>query len=350
VRKQDDILQLLMEKEAESVQRGLSGLVLQPGAIGDCLLTLPLIRFMKEQLGLGSVAVLGHTDYVGMFPVRTCADGIRSIDTVDLHRLFVKPKDFDLADADPLISTFAGYSWIVSFLGEPESNFEQNLIYTANCSTSAEVITLTLKPPKGHCGHIADYYIEQFVEQCALTLARRSASKYTNLVRPTSADKRTGRDLLDQAGERSDQRTIVIHPGSGGRSKCCHLDNLLAAAEELGNNASIVFLLGPAELERYDGATIARLRKAGKCLSGLSLAQVVAVLSCADIFIGNDSGITHLAAQMGVRTVALFGPTDPTVYGPVGPMVEILQGPKTTFSRKPSIKLQVQLVEVANRE
>ena len=81
-------------------------------------------------------------------PERTCVDSIRSIDTAELHRLFAAPASFDLADRDPLIHMFADYSWIVTFLGEPGSDFEQNLIFTANCSHSAEVITLSLKPPE----------------------------------------------------------------------------------------------------------------------------------------------------------------------------------------------------------
>jgi ADP-heptose:LPS heptosyltransferase len=345
-----DILELLRRKseELESVRNSRFGLVLQPGAIGDCLLTLPLIRFMKEQVGLAGVDVIGHTDYIGLFPGRTCVDRIRSIDIIDLHKLFFKPKDFDLADADPLISVFKGYSWIVSFLGGADSNFEENLIFTANCSQGAEVITLPLKPPKNIHSHVADYHIEQFVEQCGLKVELQSAANYKNLAKATDSDKIAGRELLKQSGVKSDRRIIIIHPGSGGRSKCWHLDNFIAIAEELEQDNSVVFLLGPAEIERFDAAALTRMQNAGKCLQDLTLPQVLAVLSCGDVFIGNDSGITHLSAQLGVNTVALFGPTDPDVYGPLGREVTILRGPKTTFSRKASRKLQRQLLEVIN--
>jgi ADP-heptose:LPS heptosyltransferase len=344
----DDILELLRRKGAEFARNSQFGLVLQPGAIGDCLLTLPLIRFMKEQVGLSGVDVIGHTDYIGLFPVRTCVDSIRSIDIIDLHKLFFKPKDFDLVDADPLISVFKGYSWIVSFLGGPHSNFEENLIFTANCSQGADVFTLPLKPPKNVHAHVADYYIQQFAEQCGLKFELQSAANYTDLVCATDSDKRAGRELLRQSAVKLDRRTIVIHPGSGGRSKCWHLDNYIATANELKQDNSVIFLLGPAEIERFDAAALTRIQNAGKCLQDLSLSQVLAVLSCIDVFIGNDSGITHLAAQLGVNTVALFGPTDPGVYGPLGPEVTVLRGPKTTFSSKTSRKLQRQLLEVIN--
>jgi heptosyltransferase-3 len=342
----EDILELLRRKSTESARNSQFGLVLQPGAIGDCLLTLPLIRFMKEQVGLAGVDVIGHTDYIGLFPGRTCVDSIRSIDIIDLHKLFFKPKDFDLADADPLISVFKGYSWIVSFLGTAQSNFEANLVFTANCSQGAEVITLPLKPPKNFHTHVADYYIQQFVEQCGLEFELQSAANYKNLAKATDSDKITGRELLKQSGVKLDRRTIVIHPGSGGRSKCWHLDNFIATANELKQDNSVIFLLGPAEIERFDAAALTRMQSAGKCLQDLTLPQVLAVLSCTDVFIGNDSGITHLAAQLGINTVALFGPTDPGLYGPLGPEVTVLRGPKTTFSRRASRKLQQQLLEV----
>ncbi len=138
----DNILSLLREKGDEAARVAQRGVILQPGAIGDCVLTLPLAKFMKDSLGLGGVYIFGHTEYVGILPGRTCIDGIRSMDSVDLHRLFVESKTFDVADGDPLIGVFADYVWIVTFLGEPNSNFEQNLIFTTNCSHSAEVITL----------------------------------------------------------------------------------------------------------------------------------------------------------------------------------------------------------------
>ena len=44
------------------------------------------------------------------------------------------------------------------------------------------------------------------------------------------------------------------------------------------------------------------------------------------MFVGNDSGTTHLAAMLGAPTVALFGPTDPAVWAPTGPRVRVLGG------------------------
>jgi ADP-heptose:LPS heptosyltransferase len=106
----------------------------------------------------------------------------------------------------------------------------------------------------------------------------------------------------------------------------------------------VVFLLGPAEMERLREPEMAKIRAAGKLIANLPLADVLAVLSCAAGYVGNDSGITHLAAALGIRTVAVFGPTDAAVYGPLGPAVTILRSNASDFADAVSEDLQRQAV------
>jgi ADP-heptose:LPS heptosyltransferase len=71
------------------------------------------------------------------------------------------------------------------------------------------------------------------------------------------------------------------------------------------------------------------------------------LLSCESkkgAFLGNDSGITHLAAAMGVKTIAVFGPTNPEVYSPIGPAVTVVASSDTDFAKKPSASLQQELL------
>ncbi len=341
----DDILSLLREEGAQAARKSQRAVILQPGAIGDCILTLPLAEFMKDVLGLGFVDIFGHAEYIGIFPGRTCVDGISSIDSMELHRLFVEPKDFDLADRDPLINTFAGYSWITTFMGEPHGNFEQNLIYTANCSHSSDVITLPMIPPKGFSGPLGDFYRQQFINESGFSEPERPPAGADCLIRANAADRERGREVLAEAGVEAPGKLVIIHPGSGGRRKCWHLDNFLAVASGLvGWGIDVVFLLGPAEMDRLDRPAIKRIRGFCACLTSLSLTQVLGLLSCADGFVGNDSGIAHLAAALGTRTFVVFGPTDPAVYRPIGPTVTVLKGSSTTFSRKPSARLQGKLL------
>jgi ADP-heptose:LPS heptosyltransferase len=359
----DNILNLLREEGAKAARRALRGVILQPGSIGDCVLTLPLAEFMKDCLGVGGVDILGHTEYTGILPGRTCVDGIRSIDSVDLHRLFVETNTFDLVDGDALINTFGDYAWIVTFLGEPDSSFEQNLIFTANCSRSTEVITLSLnpaprrgwvKPSEKSSTHIADFYIQQFIAQSGLSLEpqpvlRRTPNgeKAKSLIKVTKADINRGRELLEEINVDFYEKLVVIQPGSGGSHKCWHLDNFLAVAKILANEeVEVIFLLGPAEMERLSASAISRIETVTRILTNLSLADVLSVLSNTAGYIGNDSGITHLAAAMGVKTVAVFGPTNPKIYGPIGPAVTILTGDATTFTETPSDDLQQKVCEI----
>ncbi len=337
----DDILSLLEARGAQLAREIQRAVILQPGALGDCILTLPLAKLVKEALDLGGVDIVGHAEYIGILPERSCVDGIRSIDSAELHRLFVEPAKFDLADRDPLIHMFADYSWIITFLGEPDGAFEQNLIFTANCSHSAEIVTLSLKPPQRASQHIAEHYTEQFVRHSGLPPEKARVQDKSVLIKVTEADRDCGIDLLEQTGIDLSKRLVVIHPGSGGPKKCWHLENFLAVARELHlREIEALFLLGPAEVERLRPSEKMHLHSVARCAAHLSLAQVVALLSGADAFVGNDSGVTHLAAGMGLRTIALFGPTDPAVYRPLGPAVTVLQDTGTGFAGRPSPRLQ----------
>ncbi len=343
---QDDILELLRKESAAIAKMKQRALIIQPGAIGDCILTLPLAAFMKERLGLGSVNMLGHTEYIGFLPGRSCIDSVSSIDTVDLHRLFVKPAKFELADRDPLINVFSGYPWIVTLMGELGSDFEQNLIFTANCTHGSEVITLPAAPPKGSRQHVSEFYIRQFVEQCGSSLPDSLADTKSRMISADRGDREIGRKLLTDYGVDADSRVVIIHPGSGGQKKCWHLDNVLAVGDKLGKQGySVLFLLGPAEVDRFGGKIIREIQSIGIQVSDLQLAQVLGLLTCADTFIGNDSGIMHLSAALGVRTVAMFGPTEPAMYGPVGPATTVLKGSGRTFSSKSTPKLQEKLLK-----
>ncbi|HRS09793.1 MAG TPA: glycosyltransferase family 9 protein [Sedimentisphaerales bacterium] len=328
---------------AKEAQRAV---ILQPGALGDCILTLPLAKLMKEALDLGGIDIVGHSEYIGILPGRSCVSSIRSIDSTDLHRLFVEPAKFDLADRDPLIDTFADYAWIVTFLGEPDGDFEQNLIFTANCSHSAEIITLSLKPPQDSRQHVAEYYVQQFALQSGLPFDRFTLPADEILIEVTEGDRERGLELLEQAGIDVSKRLVVIQPGSGGRHKCWHLENFLNVARSLRDRGiEVLFLLGPAEVERFESMDKARLYVTAKCMAHLPLSQVVDLLSCADVVIGNDSGVTHLAAGMGLRTFALFGPTDPALYRPIGPALTVLQDAQERFTTQPCPDLQRAIVE-----
>ncbi len=344
---EDNILELLKQKGAEAARKTQQAVILQPGAIGDCILTLPLAAFMKKTLRLGGIDIIGHTDYVGILPGRTCIDCARSIDSIELHKLFVKHQEFDLKDADPLISAFADYAWIATFLGEPNSNFEQNLIFTANCSHSTEIITLNMKPPEDFSGHFSDFCIGQLTEQIDLPSESWKIESDENLIKATRADINTGNELLREIGIDKQKKIAVVQPGSGGKNKCWHIENFLAVADELASkDFETIFLLGPAEIKRFSDETVKHIISVATCLRDLPLSQVLGLLSRTDVFIGNDSGISHLAAGLGIRTFVIYGPTKPAVYKPIGPAVTVLTDKSATFATHPSSNIQRELLDI----
>lgn len=344
IRELDDsnILDSLQKASAHCARQSHRALIVQPGAIGDCILTLPLAHALKERFGFGGMDMLAHTDYVGYYPNRTCIDAVMSIDAIDLYRLFVPPAQFNPADDDPLINAFSVYALIISFMGTPNSDFETNLIYAAHCTHSADVVSLELKSSLPGKSHITGFYGEQFLTQYgAAQDARLVMNREQVLIRAVPTDQQEGRTLLMQLGVAPSKPLLVIHPGSGGLSKCWCIDNFLAIAEHVQEKDwAVVFLLGPAELERYTASTLRQIQSVAPVLQACSLEKVLCVLECAHAFAGNDSGVSHMAGAMGLRTMVIFGSTDANVYRPVGPCVQVFQAESAAFTQQSSSDLQ----------
>jgi len=353
--KATDIFNLLRLREAQAAASLQRALIIQPGALGDCILTLPLAEFMKTALHLTRIDLLSNTEYTGILPGRTCIDSIRALNSVELHRLFMEAHEFKLEDPDPLIRAFADYEWIISFLGEAESQFERNLIFTANCSHGVEVIILQLKAPTDFTSHISNFYIQQLLEQIVLFESQEPQNRSSDalqtvcdrtLVKARKTDINYGRTLLKEMDLQEPEKLLLIHPGSGSPEKCWHIENFCCVAEMLKSEGfKVLFVLGPCELEKFTQKTINMLKAIGSCVSELSLSEVLGFMSCADYFLGNDSGITHLSAAMGLKTVSVFGSTNPCLYRPIGPKVKVLQLKQADFSR-PSPSSQQQLVQI----
>jgi ADP-heptose:LPS heptosyltransferase len=79
-------------------------------------------------------------------------------------------------------------------------------------------------------------------------------------------------------------------------------------------------------IERLEAAAVRPLR----LLLDRPLVVVAAILRRARAFLGNDSGISHLAGMLGLPTLALFGPTDPALWAPLGPRVRVLRSESLT--------------------
>ncbi len=112
---------------------------------------------------------------------------------------------------------------------------------------------------------------------------------------------------------------VAVHPGSGSPRKNWPADRFEALARELAQGAPWLLVHGPAEAaQRPAEGAVAALN--------LPLRVLARVLSAAGVYVGNDSGVSHLAAAAGAPTLVLFGPTDPALWAPVGPRVRVLRG------------------------
>ncbi|GMV79418.1 MAG: hypothetical protein AMXMBFR7_06020 [Planctomycetota bacterium] len=123
---------------------------------------------------------------------------------------------------------------------------------------------------------------------------------------------------------------LALHPGSGGRFKCWPVDRFVELARRAvaawGVEPLVCF--GPAESETRSAfdAAARQANLAYRSAVERPLREVLALLSHARLFVGNDAGVTHLAARV-CPTVALFGPTDPRVWRPLGKRVALAAVP-----------------------
>jgi heptosyltransferase-3 len=117
---------------------------------------------------------------------------------------------------------------------------------------------------------------------------------------------------------------LAIHPGSGASRKNWPAGAFQALARTVGPTQPWLLVEGPA-----DAACCEPLRELPnvRVARGLPPRVLGAVLARAGVYVGNDSGVSHLAAAWGAPTVALFGPTDPSVWAPIGPAVEVVLAP-----------------------
>ena len=119
------------------------------------------------------------------------------------------------------------------------------------------------------------------------------------------------------------QEETLLFPGSGGLHKCWPARRYAALGRALvaaGRRVTVV--LGPVELERGPGPEVFR---GLSVLEAPDLAETAALCAGAELVVGNDAGTTHLAAVCGARVLALFGPTDPERWRPLGPRVRVLR-------------------------
>ena len=152
---------------------------------------------------------------------------------------------------------------------------------------------------------------------------------------PTPDDLAAAARALDQSNVDS-SHLVVIFPGSGNPAKNWPAEKYAALASTLSKRAGVAVILGPAE-----SSLEAIFRERGvPVLKDLDLPTVAAIARLAVAFVGNDSGVSHLAAAVGTPGMAIFGPTDPARWRPLGHRIDVLR-------RNPIDSIEVEEVVVA---
>jgi ADP-heptose:LPS heptosyltransferase len=184
------------------------------------------------------------------------------------------------------------------------------------------VIPLPSFPPEVSKIHVADYLVDSLG---ASGFEAENSSHPLELPQDVSD---FARSFLGNLGLEERDDVLAIHPGSGSPVKNWSPESFAKVADRVSGRTKVLLISGPAQ----DGVEeVRRAMKNGRPLvaENLSLLQLAALLRRSTTYLGNDSGITHLAAALGLPTVAIFGPTDPAIWGPRGPEVRILYEKKS---------------------
>jgi heptosyltransferase III len=256
-------------------------LLIRPGAIGDCILSLPALQHVAAdftEVWIPSAAV----------PLIGFADAVRPLASTGIDLVGVG----DLTMPQQLKSRLQSFDSIISWYGASRPEFRNALE-----SLGVECHFHPALPAKDSSGHVTDFFARQ-------------VGAPEGLVPRIEVEPCAVRDA------------IVIHPFSGSPLKNWPVDLYRELGAQL--HFPTEWTAGPEE--ELPGA-----------IRFTSLAELGSWISGATLYIGNDSGITHLAAAVGVPTLALFGSLSPLTWAPRGGNVTVLHSPSLE-------KLDVQTV------
>lgn len=279
--------------------------MIRGGAIGDFILTLPAIRLLREAFPAAHLEILGYQQIVALAQMSGYADATRSIEYGPLAGFFAREGDL----APDLVEYFAGFQQVISYLFDPDQIFANNL-------KRAGVRNFIAGSPK-----VGDQ------EHAARHLARPLERLGLYLDDPAAVIVPNEKQAIDPA-------LITIHAGSGSAAKNWPLERFLAlgaALLEASEKTRLLLVGGEADADRVARLVGSLPSKQVRLLSNWPLPELAAVLQNCALFIGHDSGISHLAAAVGVPSLLLFGPTDPAIWAPANPQVRLLRAPSLTM-------------------
>ena len=251
-------------------------LAIHPGALGDVLLAVPALRALRTRHGAVTLAAQRHI--AALVAALGEAEVARDFDALRLETLFAGAGEAELPAAERVVCWF----------GARDADFTRRL----GAHTPGAVVA-----PSIGTGLVWEHLLRT---AGAHDGDWRAASRVdTSLVA-------AGRAALVEAGWDGRARLVVVQPGAGSVRKCWPTDGFVAALGDLAGHRDVTLVLheGPADAAAVD-ALAARLPGALR-LREPGLPALAGVLRLASVYIGNDSGVSHLAATVGAPAVVLF--------------------------------------------
>ena len=283
-------------------------LIVHQGALGDLILALPAIQALRHALQPIQLEMMGHPWLLAPVSGRPYADAVRDINRADMIPLF--------QEGVPLPAGMERYlqGFDCAFCFSQSDNLARNLCRAGIRRT----FTLPSFPDKRI--HTIDHHLSS-LNAFGIPTISTSPTIYLRREERQEAGQFFGRRGWDLT------RIAALHPGAGSRKKVWPAPRFAALARALaGKSYKILIIEGPADKAATQEVAAGLERIPYLLVRDLPISQLAALLSYVALFIGNDSGISHLAAALKRPTIALFGPTDPYVWAPRGNRAFWLQG------------------------
>jgi len=280
-------------------------LVFRPGALGDTIVTADALAAIRAHYPEATLELVGNAPAAVL---------LRDSGLVHVVTPFYAAEVMALFAAEPVVAErWRDAELVVLWL----TNCEGIAAAFRRAGARAVVPATPPRPDRGPQGrrggrprHISDFLVESLRE--AGISSKRSAP--TLLTQPRLAPA-------------IPEKTTILHAGSGSPTRNWPAEHFAAIGQRLAARGWGVRLLrGPADSDAVS-AVIRTTGAAGWPIDEPSdLTALASLLTAAALYVGNDSGVSHLSARLSRPTVALFGPTDPATWAPRGPNVAVLGG------------------------
>ncbi len=275
-------------------------LVIRGGAIGDFILTLPAIAALRQQFPSAHLEVLGYPHIVQLAQAGGLVDRVQAIEARGLAGFFARNGEL----SEDLRDYFSEFNIILSYLYDPDEIFKTNV---ARCSRG-QFITGPHRPDEANAIHATTVFLKP-LERLAIFDADATPRLSINYQLSTI------------------NSPLALHPGSGSERKNWPEENWMELIARLLNETPLNLLLvgGEAEGERLQRLAAALPPTRCVVANNLPLVELAQHMKSCRGFIGHDSGITHLAAALGLPTTVLWAHTVEEIWRPQGAHVTVLR-------------------------